>query len=311
MREIQGIEEYVDLADLFAGPLFRIRYWRCLHDGQALREERTNEQDVLTMVDHGAFVHHMEGDSALVDATSVVLNEAWRPYRTSHLFGCGDHGFHVLMRRDVLRGGAGGEESRRPPGILPPGIRMARIGGRSRAALRQRLLVRRLRKGLPVDPLEVEETVLELLRDVLADLERRGEPCPFARRDTRLGHRELVESVRAFLWEHLSEPLRLDDVARAVHVSPFHLCRIFKRTAGETLHQYRNRLRLAEALEPVGEPDTDLTRLAFDLGFSSHSHFTSSFRRLFAMTPTDYRRLSTARRDQVAMTWKKVVVSPK
>lgn len=312
VREIQGLEEYVDLDTLFASPLFRIRYWRCLRDGQVLREERTNEWDALTLVDHGAFVHHMGGESALVDPTSVVLNEAWRPYRTSHLFGCGDHGFHVLMRSDVLGEALGEEGCRRPgnnrpgnnrPGNRRRGILMARIGGRSRAALRQRLLVRRLRRGLPVDPLAVEESVLDLLHEVLDDLARRGAaPRASLGDETRQTHGELVESVRGLLWERLSEPLRIDDVARALHVSPFHLCRIFKRTAGETIHQYRNRLRLVEALEPVGEPDTDLASLAFDLGFSSHSHFTSAFRRLFAMTPTEFRRLTSARREETMKT---------
>lgn len=306
VQEIHGLEEVVDLAALYTGALFRILYWRCLHDGRLLREERTNAWDVLTMVDHGAFVHHMGGERAMVDASSVVLNEAWRPYRTTHPFGCGDHGFHVLMRRDVLREALADGRSR----IRSPGIRMARIGGRSRAALSQRLLVRRLRRGLPVDPLAAEETVLELLDDVLDHLPL-PDPRPSPRRAARREHGELAEAVRCFLFERLAEPLKIEDVARAVHVSPFHLCRTFKLTTGETIHQYRNRLRLTESLEPAGEPGTDLTALALDLGFSSHSHFTAAFRSLFAMTPSEYRRLTTARRDQAARNWKNAVVKLK
>jgi AraC-like DNA-binding protein len=55
-----------------------------------------------------------------------------------------------------------------------------------------------------------------------------------------------------------------------------------------SLHQYLTQLRLARALVELPHAG-DLTSLALDLGFSSHSHFTFAFRRAFGCTPSQFR----------------------
>jgi AraC-like DNA-binding protein len=75
----------------------------------------------------------------------------------------------------------------------------------------------------------------------------------------------------------------------------FHLCRLFRRRTGLTIHAYRHHLRLRNALEPLEQADADLLALALDLGYSGHSHFTALFRRQFGIVPS---RL----RDRLAMT---------
>jgi AraC-like DNA-binding protein len=75
-----------------------------------------------------------------------------------------------------------------------------------------------------------------------------------------------------------------------VHASPFHLARVFRERAGVPVHRYLTRLRLRAALERLSDGADDLTALALDLGFSSHSHFTDAFRREFGRSPSDVRR---------------------
>ncbi|NJL26850.1 MAG: helix-turn-helix transcriptional regulator, partial [Thermoanaerobaculia bacterium] len=99
-----------------------------------------------------------------------------------------------------------------------------------------------------------------------------------------------VEAARALLVEHYHEPLQLEDVASAAGISPFHLCRLFKRSTGLPIHRYLTRLRLATALERVVEGCTDLADLAFELGFSSHSHLSSAFRKELGLAPSEVRR---------------------
>jgi AraC-like DNA-binding protein len=55
------------------------------------------------------------------------------------------------------------------------------------------------------------------------------------------------------------------------------------------LQRYVTQLRLARALIELPDSD-DLTALALDLGFSSHSHFTLAFRRAFGCTPSRFRK---------------------
>jgi AraC-like DNA-binding protein len=74
-------------------------------------------------------------------------------------------------------------------------------------------------------------------------------------------------------------------------MSMFHLCRTFRAATGKTLHQYRTQFRVRSSLEAVCKQSARLVETALDAGFSSHSHFTSSFRKEFGWTPSQAREL--------------------
>jgi len=79
-----------------------------------------------------------------------------------------------------------------------------------------------------------------------------------------------------------------------VRGSPVYLTQIFHQVEGLPLYRYQLRLRLARALDLLGEYD-DLSSLGFDLGFSSHSHFTASFRRVYGRSPSEFRQTALHR----------------
>ena len=66
-----------------------------------------------------------------------------------------------------------------------------------------------------------------------------------------------------------------------------------------TLYRYQLRLRLARALDLLARYD-DLTRLGLDLGFSSHSHFSSAFRSAYGRSPSEFRRAALRRSSALA-----------
>jgi AraC family transcriptional regulator len=101
---------------------------------------------------------------------------------------------------------------------------------------------------------------------------------------------ELVERARAVLAEHPDGRLSLAALAATVGCSPFHLARTFRASTGTSVHQYQLRLRLSLALDRLADGADDLSALALDLGFASHSHFTTVFRRTFGTTPSAFRR---------------------
>jgi AraC family transcriptional regulator len=103
-------------------------------------------------------------------------------------------------------------------------------------------------------------------------------------------HRDQVEHAREVLAFRFCERLSLADIARLARVSVFHLCRVLRRLTGLALHEYRTELRLRHALGPLEEARPDLTQIALDVGFSSHSHFTETFRREFGLTPSAFIR---------------------
>ena len=80
---------------------------------------------------------------------------------------------------------------------------------------------------------------------------------------------------------------RLGSIA---NLSAFHLCHVFHELVGTSIYDYVVRERLAQALNAVLDSGDDLTTIALDAGFASHSHFTARFRRFFGCTPTALRR---------------------
>lgn len=146
--------------------------------------------------------------------------------------------------------------------------------------LRQRRLFDLLDQDGQPDALEVEESVLGILRRIVP-ASRRGEQAEDA-----------VEEARAIVTRRFNRQLSLGALARAVGLSPFTLCRAFRARTGQTLTRYRDDIRLRLALDRLRDPAVDLTDLALDLGYASHSHFTARFRRHFGLVPSAVRARS-------------------
>ena len=85
------------------------------------------------------------------------------------------------------------------------------------------------------------------------------------------------------------EPLDVPALARAAHLSPAHFSREFRRTFGETPHQYLLTRRLERAAALLRSTDHSVAEICFSVGLTSVGSFTTSFGRVFGMSPTAYR----------------------
>ena len=150
----------------------------------------------------------------------------------------------------------------------------------ARAYLTQRMLHSALSDGTPIDALAVEETVLGLLDDVIRAAHARHAKL-----------RDSIEAVKALIASRPAANMSLRELAAHAGCSPFQLCRTFRATTGQTITEYRHALRLRLALNALRESRAELTEIALDAGYSSHSHFTMAFRRRFGLTPSEFRHL--------------------
>lgn len=95
-----------------------------------------------------------------------------------------------------------------------------------------------------------------------------------------------VNRALDYIVRHLDQRLKLQDVAAAAALSPFHFHRVFHALIGETLHQFVKRQRLERALQRMSHaPRRTLTEIALDCGFSSSSDFSRSFRQHYGCAP--------------------------
>ena len=86
-----------------------------------------------------------------------------------------------------------------------------------------------------------------------------------------------------------SEPLDVDDLARAAGLSRAHFSREFRRAFGESPHAYLLTRRLERAAALLRMTDRSVADICFSVGLRSVGSFTSSFTRTYGMTPTAYR----------------------
>jgi len=144
------------------------------------------------------------------------------------------------------------------------------------------------------DGLLVEEALYTLLARTIAHAyARRGvRPSRTYAPSVSKMHSAIVDHVERMLATRYRESLALSDIAKSVGYSPFHLARVFRAKTGASIHAKRQKLRLHVALDEVRDPRRDLTDVALDLGFSSHSHFTDAFHRAFGRAPSALRDLS-------------------
>jgi AraC family transcriptional regulator len=146
--------------------------------------------------------------------------------------------------------------------------------------------------GRDADGTDAAESLFDVLRPVVLAAFHRGATRGRARPSTARARRELVEGAKALIAARVAEQLTMDAIATALHVSPYHLARVFRSETGYSIHAYRTNLRLREGLLRLTDRSSrDISSIGTDLGFSSHSHFTAAFRRVFAATPSRVRSL--------------------
>jgi AraC-like DNA-binding protein len=86
-----------------------------------------------------------------------------------------------------------------------------------------------------------------------------------------------------------AEPLEVDDLARAAGLSKAHFSREFRRTFGESPYVYLMTRRLERAAALLRTTDYSVAEICLEVGLQGVGSFTTSFKRMFEMTPTEYR----------------------
>jgi AraC family transcriptional regulator len=136
---------------------------------------------------------------------------------------------------------------------------------------------------------EIEEAVVNLFGDVVAGAYANGD----ARSGQSRSRLDLVENAREVIAASYTENLGVREIATRCESSVFHLCRTFRAVTRQTLFGYRRELRLRMSLGSVVERKGELSRVAVELGFFSHSHFTAAFKREFGVSPRAFAGLAT------------------
>jgi AraC-like DNA-binding protein len=219
----------------------------------------------------GAFEWHVGAKTVFLDGTRVLFVSAGEDYADSHVAGCGHDSIIITPRLSMLQ-----ELCRHTVPSRHPALQRVASSATPRMNLRNHRLLHLEASGN--DPLAVDELMIALLSEALGSTQRVDRASPL----------RVVDAAKQFLHAHLCEPISLNDIAQSVQVSAAYLTDAFTRSEGMPLCRYRMRLRLNRALVDLPRCE-DITRLALDLGFSSHAHFSNTFKSLFGVSPSAFR----------------------
>ena len=107
-------------------------------------------------------------------------------------------------------------------------------------------------------------------------------------------HRNVIFQITAFIKEHLSEKLTLDQAAEQVYLSKSYFCRIIKDELGCTFTEYVNRLRIERSKALLRSTGISIAEVACAVGFDDQSYFTRIFKRQTGIAPGKFREQHTA-----------------
>jgi len=232
----------------------------------------------------GVYLRHVGSDQAVADANHVLFFNAQQGYQVSHPVSGGDTSLVVSLAQPLLAELA-------PKSLLAAGEPLTfnqqsmRIDARAQALAM--LLNHSLRIG-SIESLEAEALSLTLISRAIGPRTARASGATYSRR-------RLVDRVKVLLASDLSRRWTLAEIAHEIRGSPVYLTQVFQQVEGLPLYRYHLRLRLARALDLVAGR-ADLSGLAQDLGFSSHSHFTAAFKQAYGRTPSEFAKDFDSRR---------------
>ncbi|HLA72487.1 MAG TPA: AraC family transcriptional regulator [Steroidobacteraceae bacterium] len=225
----------------------------------------------------GVYLRHVGGEQAVADANHVLFFNEGQGYQVSHPVTGGDASLVVSVSEPTLRELA-------PKQLVNEGSVFTFSQQHLRIDARAQALVMLLKHSLQngsIEPLEAEGLSLTLVLRAIGPRTTHEQGATYVRR-------RLVDRVKVLLAGDLSRRWTLAAIAAEIRGSPVYLTQVFQQVEGMPLYRYHLRLRLARALDLLPERE-DLSALAQDLGFSSHSHFSAAFKQAYGLTPAEFR----------------------
>ena len=96
-----------------------------------------------------------------------------------------------------------------------------------------------------------------------------------------------IQKARRYIEDYFAQGISLETISRHVALSPYYLLRVFCAEVGMPPHAYLESVRIRHAQRLIREGKS-LAEVAMEVGFSSQSHLTRSFKKIIGVTPGQY-----------------------
>ena len=146
-----------------------------------------------------------------------------------------------------------------------------------------------------IERIRLEKTLKELTISILESEKSGGIDSATRRKADSIGY--LVSKAQLFIKSNYHRDIRLDDVARAVYLSPNYFSSLFRKVSGCTFRSYLVRKRIEAAKELLCDSDLPIKEIVSRVGFKDYNYFNRTFTALEGSTPARFRTSNGIRID--------------
>jgi AraC-like DNA-binding protein len=265
----------LSFVDLVTGPDFAVATVDCRDDHRGWSSERPREDVRLVLVRHGGFRRRVRGVCADLDPTVGYLGMPGEEEHFAHPAG-GDRCTSISLTPAFWRALAGDAPRQAGSSLY--------VDGTLDLAHRQLLAAARTPDTGYAAAERLVGLVAGVVRQVVVTTTPDGDRAG-------AGDRALVTRARGVIGDGHPAAAGLIPLAALLGVSPYRLSRAFTRELGVSLTRFRNRVRVARALDRIEAGEPSLAVLASDLGFADQAHLCRTVREHVGHTPTALRGL--------------------
>ena len=127
--------------------------------------------------------------------------------------------------------------------------------------------------------------LLHLTTEQLMDI-----ACPQETNDEGVSNTEIIHALHDFLVQNIGKRITIDELSRKFHINPTTMKKTFKSEYKMSIAAHMKIHRMEEATAMIINTNKSIGQVAKEVGYESQSKFTTAFKNIYGISPTEYRK---------------------
>ncbi|CAM3822594.1 MULTISPECIES: helix-turn-helix domain-containing protein [Paenibacillus] len=164
-------------------------------------------------------------------------------------------------------------------GHLPQAIELKwlKVSDFQGTCVRLNKLLHHYTMGTVYDKLKLNIGTLDLLLELYRDVT-----------DSNKKRHKLLDDVKTFVYRHLHEDIRSEQLAESLQMNYSYMSRVFSKEAGMSIRKFIMEAKVKEAIRLFSESNLSISQISEKLGYNNPYYFTRIFKQVTGYSPTDY-----------------------
>ena len=107
---------------------------------------------------------------------------------------------------------------------------------------------------------------------------------------------DTIHQIKQYIMKHSHEDISLETLGRKVGLSPIYISKMFKEKLGINYIDFLTECRIEKAKKLMADPEKSLKEITFEVGYHEPNYFSKVFKKMVALSPTEYRKTVLGRK---------------